>query len=46
MLTPRTPSAATRLASAMETSMSHAGMSGIDSRRFPDSSWISAIRSL
>ena len=46
MLTPRAPSAATRLASATQASTLHAGISGIGSRRLPESAWISAMPSL
>ena len=46
MLMPRHPSAATRLASATQASMFHAGMSGMGSRRLFDSAWISAMPSL
>ena len=46
MFTPRAPSAPTRLASVMQVSMSHAGISGIGRSRSPESAWISAIWSL
>ncbi len=46
MFTPRAPRAATRLASATQVSMSHAGIRGMPRSRLPDSAWISAIRSL
>ena len=46
MLTPRRSSEATRLASATASSTSHAGSTGIGSRRRPESACTSAMASL